>query len=71
MSPFSFVGGKGSDNVPAAVRSMTQRGQDPKEMLIEVCKVIALYYIKMNSHRAPIGTKDCRNANPYWRRSRP
>ena len=39
MSPFSFVGGKGSDNVPAAVKSMTQRGQDPKEMLIEVCKV--------------------------------
>ena len=39
MSHFHFGGAKGSDNVPSAVKSMVERGQDPKEMLIEVCKV--------------------------------
>lgn len=35
----SFVSGKGHDNVPTSVKNMIERGQDPKEMLIEVCKV--------------------------------
>jgi hypothetical protein len=40
MSHFSFPNSKGSENVPSATKSMIEKGQDPKEMLIEVCKVI-------------------------------
>ncbi len=39
MSHFSFPNSKGSENVPTSVKSMIEKGQDPKEMLIEVCKV--------------------------------
>jgi hypothetical protein len=40
MSHFSFPNSKGSENVPASTKSMIEKGQDPKEMLIEVCKVL-------------------------------
>jgi len=34
----SFPESKLGDNYPAAIKTMLERGQDPKEMLIEFCR---------------------------------
>lgn len=34
----TFPLGKTNDNFPSAVKTMLERGEDPKEMMIEICK---------------------------------
>ncbi len=61
MSHFSFPNSKGSENVPTSVKSMLEKGQDPKEMLIEVCKVIA----NISSLLVCTGRTDLRDASHF------
>ncbi len=38
MSKITYPESKINDSYPSSIRTMLEKGQDPKEMLIEVCK---------------------------------
>ena len=59
----SYAESKYSDNYPAAVKTMIQNGQDPKDMLIEICKPKCTHW-EDRLKRCEIVLKSLVNADP-------